>query len=140
MSWVDERLGVVRLGRSGDVVRTCVMGEAGMGVSTVGLVPLSKVSVVFSCRIPAATNRSSFAARICSLELACPLSCCVLDGLSVNSLSQPPRQFLSELIRDFPFNEYIPEGDAVLGLLAMAAPRCPYGIVSAASMDLHRWA
>lgn len=93
MSGVDERLGVVRLGRSGDVVRTCVMGEAGMGVSTVGLLPLSKVSVVFSCRIPAAANRSSFAARICSLELACSLSCCVLDGLSVHLSRNRPFNF-----------------------------------------------
>lgn len=41
------------------------------------------------------------------------------------SLSQPPRQLLSELIRDFPFNRYILAGDVVLGLLAMAAPRMP---------------
>lgn len=53
------------------------------------------------------------------------------------SLSQPPRQFLSELIRGFPFNGYIPAGDVGLGLLAMAVPRCPYGIVLTASMDLH---
>lgn len=53
------------------------------------------------------------------------------------SLSQPPRQFLSNMIRDFPFNKNILAGDVVLGLLTMAAPRCPYGIVSTASVDLH---